>query len=52
MHSKENHKQNEEKTYRTGENICKWCNQQGITLQNIQTAYAAQYQQNKQSNQK
>ena len=25
-----------------GENICKWCNQQGINLQNIQTAHAAQ----------
>ena len=24
-----------------GENICKWSNQQGINLQNIQTAHAA-----------
>ena len=35
-----------------GENICKWSNQQGInlqkgiTLQNIQTAHAAQYKKN------
>ena len=27
-----------------GENICKWSNWQGINLQNIQTAHAAQYQ--------
>ena len=24
-----------------GENICKWCDQQGINFQNIQTAHAA-----------
>ena len=35
-----------------GENICKQCYQQGISLQNLQTAYAAQYQKNKQPNQK
>ena len=29
-----------------GENICKWSNWQGIILQNIQTAHAAQYQKN------
>ena len=34
-----------------GENICKWCDQQGLNFQNIQTAHTAQYQ-NKQSNQK
>ena len=28
------HKQNEKTTYRMGENICKWCYQQGINLQN------------------
>ena len=39
-----NHKQNEKRTYRMGENICKRSNQQGINLQNIQTAHAAQYQ--------
>ena len=31
------------KMKRMGENICKWCDQQGINLQNIQTAYTAQY---------
>ena len=30
-------------------NICKQSNWQGINLQNIQTAHAAQYQKNKQS---
>ena len=35
-----------------GENICKWSDWQGINLQNIQTAPAAQYQKNKQTNQK
>ena len=34
------------------ENICKRSNQQGINLQNIQTAHAAQCQENKQPNQK
>ena len=27
-----------------GENICKGCNQQGLNLQNIQTAHATQQQ--------
>ena len=44
LHSKGKHQQNENVTYRMGENICKLCNQQGINLQNIQTAHAAQYQ--------
>ena len=43
MHSKGNHKQNEETTYRMGENICKWY-YHGIHFQNIQAAYTAQYQ--------
>ena len=30
LHSKGNHKQNEKITYRTGENICKWWDQQGL----------------------
>ena len=38
MHSKGNHKQNEKTTLRMGENICKTSEQQGITLQNKQTA--------------
>ena len=29
------------------ENICKWCDWQGINLQNIQTIDTAQYQNNK-----
>ena len=28
-----------------GENICKWCDQQGLNFQNIQTYYTAQQQQ-------
>ena len=37
--------------YRTGENICKRCNWQGIiNLQNIQIAHTAQHQRNKQHN--
>ena len=34
-----------------GENICKRSDRQGINLQNIQTACAAQYQKNKQPKQ-
>ena len=34
------------------ENIYQQCEQQGINLQNIQTAHAAQYEKNKQYNQK
>jgi len=30
------------KIHKMGENICKQCNQQGINLQNIATAYMAQ----------
>ena len=52
MHSKGNHEQNEKATLRMGENMCKQSNQQGINLQNIQTVHAAQYQKNKQPNQK
>ena len=35
-----------------GENICKWSDQQEINLQNIQTAHAAEYQENKEADQK
>ena len=35
-----------------GENICKSNDWQGVNLQNLQTAPAAQYQKNKQPNQK
>ena len=30
LHSKGNYKHNEKTTYRMGENICKWCGQQGL----------------------
>ena len=43
---------NKKTTYGLGENICKWCNQQGLHFQNVQTAHATQYQINKQPNQK
>ena len=39
-------------TYRMGENICKWCDQQGGKFQYIQAAHVSQYQKNKQPNQK
>ena len=35
-----------------GENIYKWSNWQGINLQNIQTAHAAKYLNNKHPNKK
>ena len=35
-----------------GENICKWCKQQGVNLQNLQIAHVAQYQKHKQPSQK
>ena len=43
MYSKENHKQNKKTTYGMGGNICKLCSQQGINLQNTQTAHTAQF---------
>ena len=52
MHSKGNYKQDEKTTLRMGENICKRNNGQRINLQNLQAAHAAQYQKNKQPNQK
>ena len=50
MHNKGNHEQNEKTTYEMGENICKWWYQQGLNLQNIQTAHTIQQQKNKQPN--
>ena len=47
LHRKGNHKQKEKTTYELGENICKWCDQQGLNFQNIQTAHTAQYQNKK-----
>ena len=35
LHSKGNHKENEKSAHGLGENICKWCDQQGISLQNL-----------------
>ena len=52
LHSKGNHKQNEKTIYSLEENICKWCDQQGINFQNIQTDHTTQKQKNKQPNQK
>ena len=46
MHSKGNYKQNEKKTHRTGENICKGSDWQGINCQNLQTAHVAQLKKN------
>ena len=34
----------EKTTYRMGKNICKRCDRQGISLQNIQTAHTTKYQ--------
>ena len=51
MHSKHNYKQGEKTALRLGENNSKWNNSQMINLQNIQAAYAAQCQKNKQLNQ-
>ena len=45
--NKGNHRQNEKTTYRMGENICKWCDQQEINFQHIQTAHRIQQQQQK-----
>ena len=42
LHNKGNHQQNEKTAYGLGENICKRSDRQGIKLQNIQTAHAAQ----------
>ena len=46
LHNKGKHKEDEKTTLRMGENICKWSNWQGINLQNLQAAHAAQYQKN------
>ena len=46
----ETHKQNEKKTHRMAENICKQCDQQGINLQHVWSAHAAHYQKDKQLN--
>ena len=50
MHSKGKHKQ--KTTNAMGDNICKWCNQQGFNFQNIQIPPITEQQKNKQPNQK
>ena len=45
-------KQGEKTAFRMGENNSKWSRWQGINLKNIQAAHAAQYQKNKQPNNK
>ena len=52
MHKIGNHKWDEKKIIRMGENICKQSNWKEINLQNIQGDHAAQYEKNKQSNEK
>ena len=47
LKSKENHKENEKKTYGMGENISKWGTWHRTNFQNKQTAYTAQQQQKK-----
>ena len=42
LHSQGNHKQYENTNYGLRENICKQCNQRGLSLQNIQTAHTSQ----------
>jgi len=44
LHSKGNHKQNEKTTYRMGENIYKWWNQQELNFQSTQTAHTTRKQ--------
>ena len=47
LHSKGNHQWNEKTTSRMGENICQWCDCEGINFQNKQKAHTAQYQKTK-----
>ena len=50
MHRKGNQKQNEKTPHRMGENICKWCDWQRISIQILQVAHTAQHHKNKQPN--
>ena len=52
MHNEENYKQGEKTAFRMGENNSKLSNWQKINFKNIQAAHVAQYQKNKQPNQK
>ena len=51
MPSNGNHQQNEKTDYRMGENICKWCDQQGVNIEDTQAAHTTQYEKNKQFHQ-
>ena len=51
MHNKGNYKQGEKTAFRMGENS-KWSNWQRINLKSIQATPEAQFQKNKQPNQK
>ena len=52
MHSKGNHTKMKRQPIEWEKNICKLSNRLVINLQNIQTAHAAQYEKDKQPNQK
>ena len=52
MHNEGNYKQGEKTAFRMGENNSKWSNWQRINLKNIQADHVAQFQKNKQPDQK
>ena len=52
MHNEGNYKQGEKTAFRMGKNNSKWSNWQTTDLKNIQVTPAAQFQKNKQPNQK
>ena len=52
MHNEGNYKQDEKIVFGMGENNSKWSNWQTTNLKNIQATPAAQFQKNKQPNQK
>ena len=52
MHSEGNYKQGEKTAFEMGENNSKWSNWQIFNLKNIQATPVAQFQKNKQPNQK
>ena len=43
---------NKRTAYGLEENICKWCDQQGLNFQNVQIAHVTQYQKNRKLSQK
>ena len=46
-HNKESHVKSKKTAHRMGETLCKWCNQQGPNIQNIQTSHTTQWQKKK-----